>query len=140
MRLAYQRGGCVQHEEVAVSLTCTIRRKSPNRPFPVLKLDGSVDSASTEKLDTVLNLLMDQGNSRIVVDLQGVNYVSSAGWRAFMGAVRATAEKRIDLLFVGMQATVQDVFDLLGLERVITVYDSVGAALRAHSVASNPES
>ena len=57
-----------------------------------------------------------------------------------MGAVRSTAEKRIDPRFVGMQPTVQDVFDLLGLERVIEVHASLGAVFRAHAAGTGKTS
>jgi anti-sigma B factor antagonist len=110
---------------------CSIKRKHPQRPFAMLQLDGAIDSSSTAKLDEVLTLLLGQGHTRIVVDVTNVEYVSSAGWRSFLGAVRAASEKQTSLLFVGMRPTVKDVFDLLGLERVIEAHDTIGSVLRA---------
>lgn len=112
-------------------LVCSIKRKSPQRPFVVLQLDGSLDTSTTGNLDEILDLLIGQGHKRIVVDLNKVDYVSSAGWRSFLGAVRSATDRQIGLLFVGMRPTVKDVFDLLGLERVIEAHETIGAAFRA---------
>lgn len=112
-------------------LMCSIKRKTSQRPFAVLQLDGNVDASGTSKLDEVLSLLLSQGHKRLVVDVTNVAYVSSAGWRSFLGAVRSATEKGTNLLFVGMSPTVKDVFDLLGLERVIEAHETIGAVLRA---------
>ena len=118
-----------------MGLTCVIKRSSAQRPFSVLQLTGSVDSSTAEKLNSFLAMFSEQGQPRVVVDLTNVDYVSSAGWRSFLAAVRSASEKHMGFVLVGMGPQVKDIFDLLGLERVIEVYDSMGALLRATSTA-----
>jgi anti-sigma B factor antagonist len=120
-----------------VGLTCVIKGKSSQRPFPVLQLTGSVDSSTAEKLGSFLGLLVEKSPPRVIVDLSQVDYVSSAGWRAFLGAVRSASASKVEFAFVGMQTAVQDVFELLGLERVITAHPTVAAAVRASGAAKS---
>jgi anti-anti-sigma factor len=120
-----------------MTLTCIIKRKSPQRPSVVLELRGSVDSSTSGKLDEVLGLLLQQDDKRILVDLTGVDYVSSAGWRSFLAAIRKANDRAILFMFAGMQPTVKEVFELLGLERVISAHESIGAAFRALAVTNS---
>jgi anti-sigma B factor antagonist len=113
-----------------MALVCTIKRRSLASPQAVLVLRGSVDSSSSSKLDEVLGLLAEQQYERIVVDLAQVDYVSSAGWLSFLNAVRRPAKHPTKYAVAAMQPTVKAAFDVLGLDRVIEVHESMEAAQR----------
>lgn len=51
-------------------------------PITVLHVDGSLDSASYQKFQSLAKELIDQGARYIVVDLSHAPFVSSAGFRA----------------------------------------------------------
>ncbi len=55
----------------------------------VLKVEGRVDSESTPQLEDALTALLDASSRKIVVNLEGVDYMSSAGLRAIVRAYQA---------------------------------------------------
>ena len=49
----------------------------------ILKVSGYLDTTTAGELESALYGLLDRGIYKVVVDLAGVNYISSAGWGIF---------------------------------------------------------
>ena len=60
----------------------------------VLEAHGRLDSTTAKELGDRLITLVQAGRGAIVVDLQNVAYIRSAGFHVLLFANRATAEKR----------------------------------------------
>ena len=58
----------------------------------VLKLQGLVDSGTSQLIEGRLNDLISDGNVKIVVDLDLVDYISSAGWGIFVGEIKGQGQ------------------------------------------------
>jgi anti-sigma B factor antagonist len=97
----------------------------------ILKLQGLVDSGTSQKMEGRLNDLISNGNVKIVVDLDLVDYISSAGWGIFVGEIRGIRESNGDIKLASMRPDVREVFDLLEFNTLLTPYDSRRAALAA---------
>jgi len=52
----------------------------------VMKVKGRVDSETAPELDDALTKLLQNNKNKIVLNLQGVDYMSSAGLRAMVKA------------------------------------------------------
>ena len=70
-----------------------IGAKSPD-DVSIIKVSGYLDTTTARDLETALNNLLDKGSYKIVLDLSGVTYISSAGsattaaissWRRWSG-------------------------------------------------------
>jgi hypothetical protein len=59
----------------------------------------------------------------------GVNYVSSAGWGAFVGEIRGIREHGGDLKIVQMTPDVFEVFEMLEFNRILDYYDTIEEAV-----------
>lgn len=97
----------------------------------VVRVDGTVDTVTAPELDLVLASLVSQKRYRIVVDLAGVSYVSSAGWGVFVSRLREIREGGGDIKLTRMTADVHEIYDLLEFEGVITHFDRLEAAQAA---------
>ncbi len=97
----------------------------------VLKLQGLVDSGTSQQMEGRLNDLISDGNVKIVVDLDLVDYISSAGWGIFVGEIKGVRESDGDIKLASMRPDVREVFDLLEFNTLLTPYDSRGDALAA---------
>jgi anti-sigma B factor antagonist len=96
----------------------------------VVTVTGRVDSRTAPKLDQVLKGLVDNRRTHIVLDLAGVEYMSSAGLRAMVSCLREARKSGSgnDLRLANPSQRVQEVLDLAGLTQVFKVYeDQVGA-------------
>ena len=97
----------------------------------VLKLQGLVDSGTSQLMEERLNDLISSGDVKIVVDLGLVDYISSAGWGIFVGEIRGVRANSGDIKLASMRPEVREVFDLLEFHTLLTPYDSRGDALEA---------
>jgi anti-sigma B factor antagonist len=97
----------------------------------VLKVSGYLDTTTAGELEAALYGLLDRGIYRVVVDLCGVNYISSAGWGIFIGEIKRIRSHGGDLKLAGMVGDVHEVFQLLEFHSILESYpntqDAIGA-------------
>jgi hypothetical protein len=69
------------------------------------------------------------GGSRLVVDLSGVDYTSSAGLRALLATVKETRRRGGDLRLADINPNVRKVLDLSGFATILKIYTGVDEAV-----------
>lgn len=99
----------------------------------VLSLMGSIDAMTAPKITEFIQGQIARGNIRLVVDMSGVDYTSSAGLRVLLGAIKETRAQSGDLRLTGVQPDVQKVLNLSGFTNILKVFDSLEAAVASYS-------
>lgn len=94
----------------------------------LVKLSGFLDAHTFEQLDEAINDLFDQDTYKIIADLSGLEYISSAGAGVFIGALATAQENGGNIVITAPTENVHEVFDLLGLTQIFTMADTVEAA------------
>ncbi len=94
----------------------------------VLRLDGVIDTLTAPSLDQALSQLLQQNRYKVVCDLAGVNYVSSAGWGVFISHIKEIRDKQGDLKLTRLQPDVYEIFELLEFDTVIKSYPGLDQA------------
>ncbi len=96
----------------------------------LVEVSGRIDSGSAPQVEAALQGIVDQGRFHIVVDMQGVEYLSSAGLRVLVGALKQVRRwNRGDLRLAAVPARIREVLELAGLHAVFTIYDTVVEAV-----------
>lgn len=95
----------------------------------VVVISGSVDGLTADTLLTTLQGQVDDGNTRLVADLSGVEYTSSAGLRALLATVKEARRRGGDLRLAEVNANVRKVLDLSGFTSILKLFDQVDAAV-----------
>ena len=93
-----------------------------NAGVSILRVSGYVDTTTSPDLERRLQALLREKRYHIVVDLAGVEYISSAGWGIFISEIREIREQGGDLKLAGMVPDVREVFDLLEFENILQAY------------------
>lgn len=93
----------------------------------VLAPSGRIDSVTSADLEQ--RLIAVAGERRLVVDLAGVEYVSSAGLRVFLKLARRVKDTGGELLLCAMGEPVRQVFDLAGFLPLFAIEPSRERAL-----------
>ncbi|MCP5094654.1 MAG: STAS domain-containing protein [Chloroflexi bacterium] len=94
-----------------------------------VSVSGRIDSNSAPQFDQALKDIMGKGRHNIVLDLSNVNYMSSAGLRAVVSALRECKKKRGDVRLSTPSERVGEVLSLAGLDSLFQVYDDNTAAV-----------
>jgi anti-anti-sigma factor len=81
----------------------------------LITVAGRVDSSNAAELDDTLKGAMNNGTYNIVVNLSAVSYMSSAGLRALVSALRECKKHRGDVRLSAPSERVAEVLDLAGL-------------------------
>jgi len=95
----------------------------------VLKVSGYLDTTTASELEAALNGLLDKRNFKIVIDLSGVNYISSAGWGIFIGEIKEIRHRGGDIKLAGMSGDVYEVFQLLEFNSILEAFGSADEAI-----------
>lgn len=99
----------------------------------VISLTGSIDAMTAPKITEFIQNQIAKGNIKLVVDLSGVDYTSSAGLRVLLGAIKDTRSQSGDLRLSGIQPDVQKVLNLSGFTNILKTFDDLEAAVASYS-------
>jgi len=94
----------------------------------IVRVDGVVDTMTAGELENVMNSLIEQKRYNIIVDLGGVDYISSAGWGIFISNIREIRQNRGDIKLAQMIPSVYEIFELLEFDSILSAFDSVEKA------------
>ena len=95
----------------------------------VLSLKGSIDAVTAPKVTEFIQGQIAKGNIKLVADLSGVDYTSSAGLRVLLGAIKETRAQGGDIRLTGVQPDVQKVLNLSGFTNILKIFDDLDAAV-----------
>jgi anti-anti-sigma factor len=99
----------------------------------VLTLKGSIDAITSPQITEFIQAHIAKGNIKLVADLSGVDYTSSAGLRVLLGAIKETRARSGDLRLAGVQPDVQKVLNLSGFTNILKKFDDVNSAVASYS-------
>ena len=95
----------------------------------LVTVSGRVDSSTAPDFEKALQSLIQANRCQIVVDLKGVDYMSSAGLRGLVTSLKAAKSGGGDLRLAQASVRVRDVLELAGLNVIFTVYDDIVGAV-----------
>ena len=87
------------------------------------RFDAKLAPEFRAQIESVMNDL----SSHLVLDISAVKFMDSSGLGAVMGVYKLLRDKQISV--ANPQKSVQDLFKLTRMDRLIKTYDSVDAAL-----------
>ncbi|PKK83290.1 MAG: hypothetical protein CVT49_09325 [candidate division Zixibacteria bacterium HGW-Zixibacteria-1] len=104
----------------------------------VVRVDGVIDTLTATELEEVLDKLVKRGRYGIILDLAGVDYISSAGWGIFISRIKEIRDNSGDIKLVNMVPNVMEIYELLEFDNILSAYDSIGAARTAFGTPPDP--
>jgi anti-sigma B factor antagonist len=97
----------------------------------ILNVSGTVDAHTYDQLEEKFQELFAEGKCRLVADMSGVQYISSAGIGVFVGALNQASGQGGNLILTRMSKGAQEVFDVLGIAPMFMVTAERDAAMAA---------
>ena len=98
----------------------------------VLSLKGSIDALTAPMITEHIQGLVARGNVKLVANLSGVDYTSSAGLRVLLGAIKDTRSQGGDMRLANVQPDVMKVLNLSGFTNILKLYDDVDIAVASY--------
>lgn len=95
----------------------------------VVQLSGSIDALTAPSITDHLGNLISSGQVRLVVDLSGVDFTSSAGLRLLLNAVKDSRAGGGDLRLAAVQPDVMKVLKISGFTNILKLFETVDDAV-----------
>lgn len=101
------------------------------RGWSVLALKGRLDSVTVGRFNDRCAAWIDVGKGSVLLDLSGLDYVSSAGLSSILGAAKRAKEQNARFVVAGLKGLVKEVFAISGFETVLSIFPDVESAITA---------
>jgi anti-sigma B factor antagonist len=88
----------------------------------IISLNGRLDAYSSNEVETGINTLVDKGCVRIVVNFNGVEYISSSGLRVMLASLKRLKKVQGHLKLACLKPYVKEVFDIAGFTQLFEIY------------------
>ena len=99
--------------------------------FTVVNITGRIDTTNFNEFEKEIGVILDQGETNIVLDCENLNYISSSGLRVFLIAQKRIMAVRGKLHLCAMQPTIKEIFDISGFSTIFKIFASKAEALEA---------
>jgi anti-anti-sigma factor len=94
------------------------------------QIEGRLDAESAPEAETTVKGILKQGSSRLLFDLSQMEYISSAGLRVILLAVKELRSRQGKVVLCGLTPYVKEIFDVSNFSSIIPITDSVETGLQ----------
>ena len=106
----------------------------------VIQVKGRIDHKTAKDFENALNPHLDAcvagEYQKILVDLGGVDFMTSAGLRVLMIVAKTCAKERGEIVVAALQPMIEEIFKITRFDLVLKIFPTVKSALDAISPAA----
>jgi len=94
----------------------------------IVRVDGVIDTLTATQLEDILERLFKRQQYKVILDLAGVDYISSAGWGIFISRIKEVRENGGDIKLANMVPNVYEIYELLEFDNILGAHENVNSA------------
>jgi anti-sigma B factor antagonist len=94
----------------------------------ILGLTGRLDAYSATEVEKKFDTVIEGGCVKLVLNLAGLEYISSSGLRVFLSQLKKVRKQRGDIKLVCMKPNIKEVFDIAGFTQLFNIFENEDAA------------
>jgi anti-anti-sigma factor len=95
--------------------------------FSVSKINALI----TDEIRVTLNKIFDNSNTKMIIDLKGVEYIDSSGFGCFLSVMKTARSNYGYLKFANPEPGVMETFQTLHLHTLFQIYDDMDNCIRS---------
>jgi anti-sigma B factor antagonist len=99
--------------------------------IPIISISGDIDLESSPKLRAFLKPKSSQKTPKLLLDFGGVSYIDSSGLATLIEYFQAVQGFGGKLTLAALSPRVKNVFEIVRLEQIFSLYPDVPSALAA---------
>ncbi len=89
-----------------------------------------IDAMVTDEIRELINKVFEVSNSKVIIDLNGVEYIDSSGFGCFLSVMRTAKNNYSVLKFANPAPPIMELFQTLHLHTVFQIYDDIDVCIR----------
>ena len=98
------------------------------KQITIVTIAGNVDALTAGEVTSYLSERIIAGTKRLILDLGQVNFMSSAGLRAILMALKEIRQQGGDLYLAGAQPGVERILKVSGFTTILKTFPTIEAA------------
>ncbi len=95
----------------------------------IIDVEGYIDTTTAPEVARVISEQIAVRKYCLIVNLEGVDYISNAGWDVFISDLKEIRQNNGDLVLVNMTSNVNNIFGLMELSSVLKSFLGVEKAI-----------
>lgn len=96
----------------------------------IIGLQGTLDTNTSPEAEVEINKSIDNGATKMAIDLENTRYVSSAGLRVFLATAKKMMAISGSVMLCHPNEIVKDILHVSGFNQIIDVKPNVDEALK----------
>jgi anti-sigma B factor antagonist len=96
----------------------------------VVDIEGKLNTGASPDAEAFINDLIDEGATKILLNLEELDFISSTGLRVILATGKKLSEMGGKLVLCSPNHTVSDVFRMSGFNQMFSVLDTEAEALK----------
>lgn len=92
---------------------------------------NKINALITDAIRDEINRLSSASNSKIIIDLKGVEYIDSSGFSCFLSVMKSVRNNYGVIKFVNPDPKVMELFQMLHLDTVFQIFDDIDTCIRS---------
>lgn len=90
---------------------------------------NKINALITDEIRETISKVFETSNSKVIINLSGVNYIDSSGFGCFLSIMRAARNNYGMLKFAQPEPAIMELFQTLHLHTVFQIYDDMDSCL-----------
>jgi len=115
----------------------SIKRNINELGSVIVEISGYLDAHTVVSFEEQMTQLIDAGAKRIIIDLEQLSYISSAGIGSLIGMVQRVRRTGGDVILLRPSQKVHKILDLLGFAEIFKIAGTEDEAIEALRPASD---
>jgi anti-anti-sigma factor len=95
--------------------------------FSVNKINALISDDIRDSITKVFDI----SNSKVIIDLKGVEYIDSSGFGCFLTVMKTARNNYCSLKFANPEPRVKELFHTLYLHTVFQIYEDIDTCMRS---------
>ena len=85
-------------------------------------VEGRLDSSNASKFEEAVNSEVGDSSLSLILDLENLAYISSAGLRAILLITKAVKAKGANIALCALPSQIEEVFSISGFDKIIPIH------------------
>ena len=99
----------------------------------IAKPEGRIDGVNARDFHDALSEAIGTDSNAVLVDLEAINYISSAGLRTFLLVAKTLQQRSAHFALCSLSEPIREIFEISGFDKIIAIHESEEQALAALS-------
>jgi anti-sigma B factor antagonist len=113
------------------------KEKASGNDIAVLKVEGKLDVNTAGGLEAEIRNLIQEKIFRIVINMKGLQYISSAGIGVLMGFIWKIRSNKGDIILTHLSHDIFRIFELLDIQRYFQILETDQDAINSFMESAN---